>query len=144
MNDLISFDESHWPILIIKHPEVPVNRLATMEYLATLQRYFEKQVPFIALFDVTCSRPPTAEHRFLVASWIKQNESLIKLNFLGTAYIMPGLVQRLALKMFLIFLDTTKVIAPVKVFSNSVIAMEWANKRLKKRLPNFVIAEAKK
>ncbi len=138
----IEFDQSNWPILVIKHPEEPVDKEFTIPYLETLEGYFNRGEKFCAVFIVTGSKPPTAEHRFMVANWVKQKESLIKSVILGTAYVMPSLIQKLALITFLKFLDTTEIISPVKVFRSYTKAMTWANERCQSlKLP--LLAEEK-
>lgn len=125
----IEFDQSHWPILLIKHPEEPVDKELTIHYLETLEGYFNRGEKFCIVFIVMGSKPPTAEHRFMVANWVKQKELVIKPFILGTAYVMPGLIQKLTLMTFLKFLDTTEIISPVKVFRSYTKAMAWANER---------------
>lgn len=122
----IIFDELCWPILIVRHPEQQVDKHFTLEYLAKLQTYFERNEKIVLVFDVRVSKPPTAEHRFIVAEWVKKNTSLIRPNCLGTAYVMSGVIQQLALMSFLKFLDTTAIIDPVKVFTNMNKAIIWA------------------
>ncbi len=138
----IEFDETHWPILLVKHPEEPVDKELTELYLAELERYFKRQEKFVGIFIVNGSKPPTAEHRFLVASWIKRHRQLITSNFLGTAFVMPGLVQQLTLMTFLKFLETRSIIGPVKVFRHLDKAMKWAALRL--NAGNNFIEEGKK
>ncbi len=130
MNQPIEFDETHWPILVATHPEEPVDKELTLRYLAELEQYFRRKEKFVTIFVVTGSKPPTAEHRFMVANWIKRNRDLITPNFRGTAFVMPDWVQQLALMTFLKFLDTTEIIGPVKVFRKLNKAMKWADERI--------------
>jgi hypothetical protein len=131
MASTIVFDETQWPLLMVIHPTEPVNKQQTVEYLNQLESYFRRNEKFVAVFDVSVSKPPTAEHRLTVATWIKVHKDLIKPNILGTAYIMPNLVQRLVLTTFLKFMDTTETIGPVEVFNAKEKAMQWAKERLK-------------
>jgi hypothetical protein len=127
----ITFDESRWPILIVTHPTETVDKEKTLEYLSKLESYFYRKERICIIFDVSGSRPPSAEHRFLVASWIKSNKDKIQPGFLGTAYVMPNIIQRLVLTTFLKFMDTTEIIEPVEVFSTMEKALQWAESRVK-------------
>lgn len=133
-NDRITFNESNWPLLIVTHPANPVGKEETLIYLQRLEEYFERNEKIVAIFDVSVAKPPTAEHRFMVASWIKANKHKIKPHFLGTAYVMPSLIQQLVLITFLKFMDTTEIIQPVEVFNSMDRALAWAEERLKSEL----------
>ncbi|HTH57165.1 MAG TPA: hypothetical protein VL728_14040 [Cyclobacteriaceae bacterium] len=130
MAEAITFDDSRWPLLLVKHPLEPVDKQATLDYLVRLETYFLRNEKFVALFDVSGAKPPTAEHRFMVATWVKAKQDIIKPTLLGTAYVMPNLVQRLVLTTFLKFMDTTEIIGPVKVFNGMGKAKAWAHERL--------------
>ena len=142
MRQPIEFDETHWPLLLVKHPEEPVDKELTLLYLDELEKYFHRNEKFTAVFVVNGSKPPTAEHRFMVANWIKRNQQLIKSRFLGSAFVMPSLVQQLTLMTFLKFLDTTEIIEPVKVFRRLDKAIAWAKSQLNLQR-NLPIAEGK-
>jgi len=129
MADPITFDDSRWPLLLVKHPAEPVDKQSTIDYLNQLETYFQRKEKFVAVFDVSGAKPPTAEHRFMVAAWIKIKQGIIKPNLLGTAYVMPNMVQRLVLTTFLKFMDTTEIIGPVKVFNEMNKATTWAKGR---------------
>lgn len=131
MAEPITFDDSQWPILMVKHPAEPVDKQLTIDYLDQLETYFLRREKFVAVFDVCGAKPPTAEHRFMVATWIKIKQDIIKPYFLGTAYVMPNMIQRLVLTTFLKFMDTTQIIGPVKVFDTMSKAKVWAQERIK-------------
>lgn len=130
MEEPITFDDSRWPLLLVKLPAEPVGKQLTLDYLQQLETFFLRNQKFIAVFDVSGAKPPTAEHRFMVASWIKIKQDIIKPNLLGTAYVMPNLIQRLVLTTFLKFMDTTEIIGPVKVFNTMGKAETWAQERI--------------
>lgn len=130
MAEPITFDDSRWPLLLVKHPAEPVDKQSTLDYLVRLEAYFLRKEKFVAVFDVSGTKPPTAEHRFMVASWIKAKQEIIRPHLLGTAYVMPNLIQRVVLTTFLKFMDTTEIIGPVKVFNTMGKAKAWARGRL--------------
>ncbi|GHN00567.1 hypothetical protein WSM22_20560 [Cytophagales bacterium WSM2-2] len=130
LKEPILFDDSKWPLLIVTHPSEPADKEQTLIYLEKLNTYFERKEKFIAVFDVSGTKPPTAEHRFMVATWIKAKRDKIKPYLLGTAYVMPGLIQRLVLMTFLKLMDTTEIIEPVEVFNSMDRAQAWANERM--------------
>jgi hypothetical protein len=127
----IVFDKSKWPILLMIHPDDPVDDEGTQEYLKELKKVFDLKQEFCFLIDVNVAKPPTAEHRYQVAVWLRENKDLVRKYTVATAFIMSSLIQRMVLKTFLNFLDTEKIFRPVRVVSTYEDAFEWAQKKLR-------------
>jgi hypothetical protein len=90
----ITFDESHWPLLIIRYEGSP-----TLEqydtYLRERTRYLLRGEPHVTLSDARTTRLCSLEYRHHFAGWMRENTYLLEQTVLGTALVLGSSFLRL-------------------------------------------------
>lgn len=96
----ISVDDTHWPLLVIRHTGVP--QPEDLEaYLARLDALLHRPERRVVLMDSRQGGLASPELRQRQVQWLADNERLLRDKLLGTAYIVTSPFIRLALSIAL-------------------------------------------
>jgi hypothetical protein len=96
----ILVDDSHWPLLVIRHTGVP--RPEDIEaYLTRLDTLLHRPERRVVLMDVRQGGLAMPELRQRQVQWLADNEPLLRGKMLGTAYIVTSPFIRLAVSLAL-------------------------------------------
>ncbi|HSP80938.1 MAG TPA: STAS/SEC14 domain-containing protein [Myxococcaceae bacterium] len=126
----ISFDDSLWPLLVVKFTGVPTTP-QWEAYLEELTRHLERGERFIALADMSgMSGTGPSEQRFQQVEWLKQHEARLRELHLGAAIVITSPVVRLAVSV-VFFLKPAPM--PYFIASNVTDAAEWVARRLEEK-----------
>jgi hypothetical protein len=94
----ITFDETHWPLLIVRFSGV-----ATPEefeaYLAHRLACMRRQERHVVIYDTRKARLIPSEHRQRHVEWIREYEALRDQTLLGNALIITSPVIRLTMNL---------------------------------------------
>ena len=120
------FDDSHWPLLI-NRLEGEASNEELDDYLARSTDYMSRGRPFVLVVDLGRVANPPIEQRQRLGAWSRQNDALMRRTVLGTVYINPSAIIRLALS---VLLYARKPSHPYVIVSQEHQALEWAIKRL--------------
>ena len=99
-------------------------------YLKELAKNYEDKVPFSLIFELSKAPVPKLKYQLRQASWMKENQELIKTYCFGVAYVIPQKVLRSVLK-FIFSIQKNPV--DFKVFSDYDSAKEWALQKAEKK-----------
>ncbi len=100
-------------------------------YLEELIKIYEPKNKLAIIFDATNAVFPSAKYQKMQAKYLKENENLIKQYCVGTAYVIPNVVIRNALKAIFKFQKQTVPYVVCKEMSESGI---WINEQFKKNI----------
>lgn len=92
----ILVDDSHWPLLVIRHTGGP-QRQDVETYLARLDALLHRPERRVVLMDVRQGGLAMPELRQRQVQWLADNEPLLRSKMLGTAYVLTSPFIRLAL-----------------------------------------------
>ncbi|WP_309895812.1 hypothetical protein [Archangium sp.] len=121
-----SFDESQWPLLVVKLTGEP-SSLAFEDYLARSTQYLQRQERHVCVFDVSALQILSTEQRQRQVEWLKANEVLMSQTLLGVSYVVTSPVIRLTLGVIFHFKPPR---APYAFHTHLGEAREWAVRRL--------------
>jgi hypothetical protein len=126
----ISFDDSLWPLLVVKFEGVPTTAQVA-EYLEELTRYLERGERYITLNDTTgMTGMGPSEQRQMQVDWMKRHAERCRELSLGVAYAAPSPLVRLTVSV-IFFLQPTR--APYLVTSTVSSAAAWVADQLEER-----------
>jgi hypothetical protein len=100
-------------------------------YLEEIKKVYDQKTKIAIVFDATNAVFPAAKYQKMQAKYIKENENLIKEYCVGTAYIIPNIVIRNALKAIFKF---QKQAAPYVIFKEMSESGPWINEQFKKNI----------
>jgi hypothetical protein len=95
-----SFDDSLWPLLIIRPPSL-VSRRMQEEGLATIAAYLRRGEKHISIVDLRQLRQVPLDQRQRQVEWFREQEALMRENLLGTAIVMTSPIIRLTMSIVL-------------------------------------------
>jgi hypothetical protein len=121
-----SFDESQWPLLVVKLTGEP-SSLAFEDYLTRSTQYLQRQERHVCVFDVSALQILSSEQRQRQVEWLKANEVLMSRTLLGVSYVVTSPVVRLTLGVIFHFKPPP---APYAFHTHLREAREWATMRL--------------
>lgn len=122
----ISFDDSLWPLLVVRFVGAP--SLQQQEaYLAQLRAYLQHGDRYVSILDTRQLKMMTSEQRVRQAEFIKENEGLLRQVTLGTAAIVTSPLIRLAAS---VFLHLKPMPTPYYCAPTLPSAADWAAERL--------------
>lgn len=98
MSAIIMFDDSRWPLLILRVAG-PMTDKQFGEFLARSNTYLERGEKYVSIFDVAQAGLPSAVQRQMQAEWIRKQEPLLRERVLGNANIITSAPIRLALSL---------------------------------------------
>ncbi|HZH78016.1 MAG TPA: hypothetical protein VEY88_18455 [Archangium sp.] len=96
----ITFDDSLWPLLVVKFVGAPTNQQQEA-YLSQLRDYLRHGERYVSILDTRLLRMMSSEQRVRQAEFIKENEGLLRQVTLGMAAIVTSPLIRLAASVFL-------------------------------------------
>lgn len=122
----ITFDDSLWPLLIIRMVgTVPFDQYE--EYLSTRLAYLQREEKHITLYDGSQATLIPAEHRRRQMVWMKEHEALRERFLIGSAIVTTSAISRLTLSAFFHIWPRS---VPYYVTSSLGDAAGWAVGRL--------------
>ena len=98
MNAIIMFDDSRWPLLMLRVTG-PMTDKQFGEFLARSNTYLERGDRYVSIFDIAQAGLPSAVQRQMQADWIRKQEPLLRERVLGNANIITSAPIRLALSL---------------------------------------------
>lgn len=122
----ITFDDSLWPLLVVKFVGAPTNQQQEA-YLAQLRAYLQQGDRYVSILDTRLLRMMTSEQRVRQAEFIKENEGLLRRVTLGSASIVTSPLIRLAAS---VFLHLKPMPTPYYIAPTLPQAAGWAAERL--------------
>lgn len=122
----ITFDDSLWPLLLVRFPSV-ITSAQQEQYLARLLTYVRRGQKYVGILDTHLLRNTTAEQRQRQADFIKEHEALFRQSSLGSAAVVTSPLVALGARI-LIHLKPMPV--PFYVTSSLPAAVAWAAERL--------------
>lgn len=127
MEAYADFDRTEFPLITIHftgEKETPENFEV---YLQELGKNYEHKKDLALIFELTKAPVPNVSYQLKQASWMKENDALIKQYCKGVAYVIPSMILRGVLK-FIFSVQKNPV--PFKVFSNYADGKQWASSLL--------------
>lgn len=121
-----TFDESLWPLLILRITKEPSNR-EFEEYLDRAEAYLRRGEPHVVIVEVLRGGMISAEQRRRQADWLSHHEKLLREMVLGNAFVLDSPVLQLGLNI-LFYLRTPSF--PYVVVPRQESAFVWAANRL--------------
>lgn len=123
MNPYAIFDRTQFPVININFTGEKENKENFELYLSELSKNYELNEKFALIFELTNAPLPNIKYQLKQATWMKENENLIKKYCYGVAYIIPGAVMRNVLK-FIFSVQANPV--QFEVFSSLEEGQAWA------------------
>jgi hypothetical protein len=125
MQDDITFDESAWPIVVVRYPK----RIDQRDFDAHLERiigYVKRDAPWGLLNDSRGAGHPNAVQRQAIATFYDRYEPLVRKNWRGSAIIFdsPLIVGVLTALTWI-----RPAPHPFKAFSNYAEGQRWLEAR---------------
>lgn len=125
-SDRAHFDDSRWPLLILRFPgTLPVR--GQEECLATLVDYLRRGDKVLLLMDLSRIGLVPLEQRWRQVEWFEAHEHLLRERVLGTALVLTSAIVRLSISAILYFKPLP---LPLATFNDFVSAEAWATERL--------------
>ena len=118
-----TFDRSSFPLITIHFTGEKENQENFNLYLEELGKNYEQKEPISLIFELTNAPVPNLSYQLKQASWMKENDELIKTYCRGVAYVIPSAILRNVLK-FIFSIQKNPV--PFKVFSTFEDGETWA------------------
>jgi len=122
----ITFDDSHWPLLLLRFEGVPTAQQFEA-YLARRLEYLQRQERHGIVYDTRQTRLITSELRQRHSAWSREHNALRQRFLVGNALIITSPVIRLTMNMVL-SLGREKV--PYSVAATVPEAALWIASRL--------------
>jgi hypothetical protein len=98
----ILFDDSLWPLLLIRAPRVVTSRQQEVG-LATLATYLRRRERHLSIVDLRQLAEVPLDQRNYQVEWFRQHEDLLRESLLGMALVINSPVTRLAMSVILHF-----------------------------------------
>jgi len=127
MSSYADIDKSKFPVVTVTFTGVSSTDGNFKEYLQELESLYDSGEDIAIIFDARKASLPSIKHQKQQASWLSQNENLLKKQCKGTAYVITNRPVRAILKM--IFAITPQPV-PYKVYSNMDDAEVWVSTQL--------------
>jgi hypothetical protein len=123
----IRFDETQWPILIIRFSGSPTDDEFT-QYLQRYETYMHGEARYAVMLVTEPHASMTkARHAKQQARWIGANQSRIRRHCVGTAFVLPSSLMRGVLRAIL---SMQSMPVEYAVFSTESQASTWCRARL--------------
>jgi hypothetical protein len=122
MNLYATFDRSEFPVISIYFTGEKETKENFQLYLEELGNNYARKEQFALIFELTNAPIPNVKYQLKQATWMKENESLIKTYCHGVAYVIPGALMRNVLK-FIFSVQQNPV--EFKVFSTYAESQAW-------------------
>jgi hypothetical protein len=126
MSASITFDDSLWPMLIIRFSGMP-SMEQVEEYLARRLEYMRREEPHVILYDTRQARLLPTELRQRHVDWMREHKELRELTVRGNALILTSPFLQLTLHV-VIHMWPTQV--PYRVVTHESAAAAWCADRL--------------
>jgi hypothetical protein len=91
-----TFDDSHWPLLFHRFVGEASNQ-EFEDHLIERTRFLRRGQPHVLIVDLSRTGQLPPEQRKRHTEWLRQHDEVIQRMVLGTAYITPTALSRLAL-----------------------------------------------
>ncbi|MCH2215263.1 MAG: STAS/SEC14 domain-containing protein [Flavobacteriales bacterium] len=127
MADYASIDDNSFPEVVVTFTGESATHQNFQNYLDALKRLYVPKDNLGIIFDATKAKLPGRKFQKMQADWLKKNESMMKENCVGTAYVIENTTIRAVLKM--IFAITPQPV-PYKVCSGMDEARDYIAKQL--------------
>jgi hypothetical protein len=98
MSAIIMFDDSHWPLLLLRVTG-PMTDKQFGEFLVQSSSYLERGEKYVSIFDIAQAGLPSAVQRQMQVEWIRKSDALLRERVLGNANIVTSAPVRLALSL---------------------------------------------
>lgn len=89
MTDRITFDEMHWPIVIVRYPG-KLDQADFDRHIAKVESYLKRDQPFALLNDSRGAGAPNAGQRQAIAKVYDDHEPAVKKYWRGTAVVFDS------------------------------------------------------
>ena len=122
-----SIETEEFPYVVVTFTGNAANQENFSLYLSELKEIYDKKKEVTILFDASKAVFPGISFQKKQATWLTENEKLMKDYCLGTAYVIPNLIIRNVLKTIFKF---QKQPVPYYVSSEFSEAEDWLNERL--------------
>ena len=122
----ITFDDSLWPMLIIRFSGMP-SMEQVEEYLERRLEYMLREEPHVILYDTRQARLLPTELRQRHVDWMREHKELRELTVQGNALILTSPFLQLTLQV-VIHMWPTQV--PYRVVTHEPAAAAWCADRL--------------
>lgn len=124
MDSYAIIDESSFPLIRIGYTGIKSTDQNFQTYLDQTKACYRHGKPLVIIFDASRASIPSLSHQKMQANWLKENEELMKIFCVGTAYVIPNAAIRAILKMIFSF---QKQPVPYQIFEREVEAEAWVN-----------------
>jgi hypothetical protein len=122
----IDFDDSLWPLLIIRYAGAPTNeQFATSLARRTSYLHRGQHVSVLDLREASDIHPP--EQRHMQVDWLKQHDALVRASSLGVAFITDSIAMKLLLS---VIQHLKPFPSPHVTFRHLHDAVAWSTGRL--------------
>jgi len=119
-------DGRAWPLLRITF-HGPLNDAQFRAYLREYERYLARGERFVVLIDATQADRPDIGQRKLQAAWMRKHYRTLRNLNMGTGFVMPKLLIRMALRSILLLQRSP---SPYSVFDRVDDAETWCHAQL--------------
>jgi hypothetical protein len=126
MSVSFSYDDSLWPLLIIRL-EGPMSDSQYEEFFAHGHSTLLRRERYVSIFDLSRMQLPTPEQRQRLAQWTKAHETLLRESLLGSAFVLSSPFVRMMLSLIFHIAPTP---APYVVVPTVLAGVPWAITRL--------------
>ena len=93
---LVSFDESMWPLLLVKF-EGETSDVEFEAYLRRMTDYLNRQEKYVCLYDSTRMKSSPMNHRQMQVEWLQQHDAQLRKWMIGTGFVITSPLVRLAM-----------------------------------------------
>lgn len=119
-------DTSHHPLVTVRFTGAAGTDDSFSQYLDEVLQAYEAGGRMGILFDATDATMPSYAHIRMQADWLEKHEALMASQCAGTAYVLPNVLVRTALKMIFAL---QKQPVPYAIFAEEQPAKEWLYSR---------------
>lgn len=115
-------DRDHHPLVVVRFTGAASTDENFAHYLDEVRRSYQTGGRLGILFDATKATMPAYSHIRMQAEWLEQHKGLMEQQCAGTAYLLPNVMVRTALKMIFAL---QKQPVPYALFAEEQPAVEW-------------------
>lgn len=126
MSAIITFDDSLWPLVILRGQGVPTDQ-QVKEYQARSLSYLERGERYVTIADLSQLGMLSATQRRMQAEYIQENAAALRERLLGNATIINSAPLRLMLSIIMPFKPTPM---PFTIVADMDSAVRYALRRL--------------
>lgn len=126
MSAIITFDDSLWPLVILRAQGVPTDQ-ETKEYHARSLSYLARGEKYVTIADLGQLGMLSPAQRRMQAEYLQENAAALQERLLGTATIIHSMPVRLAMHAILPF---KRIPMPFVVVADMDAAVRYALRRL--------------